>query len=286
MESKVKIVLIAGLTNGKIVYDYFNKNKFVDLALTITYEDTFSNKPRFVNFSNHDKILKTSSANNQLNLIKSIAPDYIFVIGWSELLSEELLNTPKKGTIGFHPSILPFDRGRSVIAWQLEEGYKKSGVSMFYYNNIPDAGDIIAIEKYNIDETDYVNDILDKCDSAIYSLIHAYFPLIRNELAPRKKQDINEGSFRRLRKDIDSIINWNESSKNIYNKIRAISYPYPGAFFYEENQKITVWSSEIINDFKYGIYEKAGTKICELYDQSLVYKTKDGFIRLIKWKKN
>lgn len=286
MENKVKIVLIAGLTNGKIIYDYFKKNKYVDLCLTITYLDSLSNKPRFIKFDDESKIIKTDAANNHIETIEKVAPDYIFVTGWSELLNEELLKIPKKGTIGFHPSILPYDRGRSVIAWQLEEDYKESGVSMFYYNNIPDAGDIIAIEKFKIEETDYVNDILDKCDLAIYSLVHAYFPLLRNELAPRKKQDLNQGNFRRLRKDIDSLINWNKTSRTIYNKIRAISQPYPGAFFYEDNQKITVWASEIIEDFKFGINEKPGTKICELYDQSLIYKTKDGFIRFIKWKKD
>jgi methionyl-tRNA formyltransferase len=285
MENKVKIVLIAGLTNGKILYDYFKKNKHVDLCLVITFLDTFSNKPRFVTFEENYNILKTDFANKHIAQIKALQPDYIFVTGWSELLSEELLSIPKNGTIGFHPSILPQDRGRSVIAWQLEEGYQESGVTMFYYNNIPDAGDIIAIEKFKIEETDYVNDILDKCDLAIYSLIHAYFPLLRNDLAPRRIKNLNEGNFRRLRKDIDSEINWNSTSKSIYNKIRAISKPYPGAFFYNNNEKITVWASEVIIDFPFGKNEKPGTKICEFYDNSLIYRTRDGCIRIKSWEK-
>jgi methionyl-tRNA formyltransferase len=285
MDNQVKIVLIGGLTNGKIVYDYFKKNKFVDLSLTITYADSLSNKPRFSPFENDENIIKTDFANNHIDKIKSIQPDYIFVVGWSELLSDELLQIPKKGTIGFHPSILPQDRGRSVIAWQLEEGYQESGVTMFYYNNIADAGDIIGIEKYKVEETDYVNDLLDKCDLAIYSLIHAYFPLLRNGLAPRRIQDLNDGNFRRLRKDIDSIINWHSTSKAIYDKIRAVSKPYPGAFFYENNHKIIAWSAEIVEGFAFGISQEPGTKICEFYDNSLLYRTRDGFIRIKSWEK-
>ena len=65
--------------------------------------------------------------------------------------------------------------------------------------------------------------------------MRAYFPLLRQGRAPRRKQDLNEGSFRRLRTDQDSIINWDECLC-CYKKVRAISKPYPGAN--RENSKI------------------------------------------------
>jgi methionyl-tRNA formyltransferase len=283
MKNKVKVVLIAGLTNGQLVYDYFKKNKFVDLCLTITYKDEFVEKPRHVIFNNDEKIIKTDFANNHITEIKSLNPDFIFVVGWSELLNLELINIPSKGTIGFHPSILPMDRGRSVIAWQIEEDYKLSGVTMFYYSEIADAGDIIAIERYKIEQTDYVEHVLNKCDSAIYSLIRAYFPLLRKGIQLRKKQILNDGNFRRLRTDYDSVINWELTSREIYNKIRAISKPYPGAFFIENDRKIKIWSSIILDDFGFGKELAPGSKVCELFDKSMIYKTRDGFLRITSW---
>jgi len=278
----IKVVFIGGLTNGKIVYNYLVKNKFVDLLMTITYPDTVD-KPRFVKFPNNSKIIKSEKANDKLNIIKQLKPDYIFVAGWSELLTNEILNVPVKGTIGFHPSKLPNDRGRSVLAWQIEDGYSETALSMFYYNEIPDEGDIIASEPIKIEVNDYINDVLDKVDAATYNLMYAYFPLLRNDRAPRKKQNLNEGNFRRLRKEIDSIIDWNKNSNAIYNKIRAISRPYPGARGLIDKIQYTVWESEVVDTFPFGENEAPGTLIAKLYDNSLIVKTRDSFLRVLKY---
>ena len=278
----IKVVFIGGLTNGKIVYNYLVKNKFVDLLMTITYPDTVD-KPRFVKFPNNSKVIKSEKANDKLNIIKQLKPDYIFVAGWSELLTNEILNIPVKGTIGFHPSKLPNDRGRSVLAWQIEDGYSETALSMFYYNEIPDEGDIIASEPIKIEVNDYINDVLDKVDAATYNLMYAYFPLLRNDRAPRKKQNLNEGNFRRLRKEIDSIIDWNKNSNAIYNKIRAISSPYPGARGLIDKIQYTVWESEVVDTFPFGENEAPGTLIAKLYDNSLIVKTRDSFLRVLKY---
>lgn len=79
----------------------------------------------------------------------------------------------------FHPAKLPFDRGRSVLAWQIEDGYTETSLTMFKYSDYPDGGDILAQETIAIASNDYINDILDKVDAASLNLIRAYFPLLR-----------------------------------------------------------------------------------------------------------
>ncbi|MGM0408660.1 MAG: methionyl-tRNA formyltransferase [Bacteroidota bacterium] len=282
---KMNVVFIGGLTNGKIVYDYLSKNRFVDLKLAITYPDD-CNKPRHIKFSDDKKIIKTYSANEKIELITELNPDLIVVAGWSELLSNELINIPKKGTIGFHPSKLPKDKGRSVLAWQMEEGYTETALTMFYYCDIPDGGDIIGQEKIFISKDDYINDVLNKVDEATYNLMHAYFPLLRQNKITAQKQDNTNSNFRRLRKEKDDIINWNKTSLEVYNKIRAISNPYPGAvFFDEENNKCKVWKAEIIENFNYGQSAPQGTIVAKLYNNSLIFKTKDSYILIVEWEK-
>jgi methionyl-tRNA formyltransferase len=210
-------------------------------------------------------------------------PDYIFVAGWSELLSPELINIPLKGTIGFHPAKLPFDRGRSVVAWQIEEGYTESALTMFYYNDFPDGGDIIAQEYFKIEKNDYLIDVLRKINNATYNLIHAYFPLIRLGKVTRKKQQLDEGNFRRLRKTVDSQIDWNQNSENIYNKIRAISKPYPGAETLLNEKHMKIWKAEILKHFPFGKTERHGIIVASLYDNSLIIKTRNGFIRILEY---
>ncbi|GHU19752.1 formyl transferase [Spirochaetia bacterium] len=277
----IKIVFIGGLSNGAIVCNYLQNNKHVDLQLIITYPDTFT-YPR-MEIINGQNIIKTSEANTQLENIRQLKPDYIFVAGWSELLSEELLIIPTKGTIGFHPSKLPFNRGRSVVAWQIEDGYEETALTMFYYNNIPDNGDIIAQELIPIEKNDYCNDVLEKIDKAIYNLMYAYFPLIRLGKAPRKEQILEEGNFRRLRKKSDSQIEWNQNSEKIYNKIRAISKPYPGAETILNNQKMKIWKADILHDFPFGKDLSPGNLIASLHDKTMIVKTKDGFIHILEY---
>lgn len=279
---KIHAVFIGGLTNGKIVYEYLKSNKFVDLVLAITYTDDYTGA-RFIQFENADTIFKVGTVKNHIDFIKDLKPDVIFVAGWSELIPEEILNIPPMGVIGFHPARLPNDRGRSVIAWQIEDGYTETALTMFKYSVYPDGGDILAQERIVIEETDYINDVLDKIDNATYNIMKAYFPLLRQGLLVGNKQDLSQGNFRRLRGEKDSVINWNSPVKLIYNKIRAISHPYPGAFTELNKKRLRIWRSEILSDFSLFQNVKCGTLVATCCDNSLIVKARDGYIRITEY---
>jgi methionyl-tRNA formyltransferase len=278
----INVIFIGGLTNGKIVFDYLNTNKFVQLSLVITYPND-SDKPRHINFPDENYIIKDDKANNHIETILKLKPNLIIVAGWSELLDDRILSSPKMGVIGFHPSKLPLDRGRSVIAWQIEDGYTETALTMFYYNDIPDGGEIIGQSLITIEENDYVSDILNKMDKATTNLIRAYFPLIRIGKAPKKMQSINDGNFRRLRTDADSFIDWNSNRIVIYNKIRAISHPYPGAIGILKGIKYKILKAEILKNFPISLNCKNGDIIATLIDKSIIVKCKDGFIRILEY---
>lgn len=280
--SNLNVVFIGGLTNGKIVYSYLKKNKYVKLCLIITYPDDY-NGIRHIPFEELDVTIKSGTLNGYEDRILNLKPDIIIVAGWSELIPNVILNCPTYGVVGFHPSKLPYDRGRSVLAWQIEDGYKEIALTMFRYCDYPDGGDILAQEKIRVDNNDYISDILDKIDSATKNMMYAYFPLLRQGLLIVRPQDLTEGSFRRLRNDGDSLIDWNKNSVTIYNKIRAISHPYPGAITTINNRLMRVWRSEIMEDFFMDCSASPGTLIATCFDDSLIIKTKDSFIRIIDY---
>ncbi len=282
MSNTIKVVFIGGLTNGKIVYDYLKANKYVDLRLAITYQEGFTGA-RYDRLPDDDIVLRTGTVKGSEESIKGLNPDLIFVAGWSELIPDSVLAVPAMGCIGFHPAKLPLDRGRSVLAWQIEDGNKETGLTMFKYTDYPDGGDILAQEIIPIRHEDYINDILDKIDEATYNIMRAYFPLLRTGRLVAKKQNLEDGSFHRLRGERDSLINWNKNKEDIYNKIRAISHPYPGAFTELDGKRILVWKSEEIAEMPFGQNEKPGTLVARLYDNSLVFKTRDGFLRITEW---
>lgn len=277
--TKLKIAFIGGMTDGMVVYEYLSSNPHAEVGLVITYPDQ-SNIPRHIDFPNEDKVVKNGDANDSLEAIKSYSPDLIFVAGWSQLLRKEILDCPPLGVIGFHPSKLPLDRGRSVLAWQIEEGYKESAVSMFYYTDIPDGGDIIAQERIFIEPNDYLNDVLDKVDEACFNLMRSYFPLIRMGKSPRRAQSINEGNFRRLRTSRDSQINWNANKEFIFNKVRAISRPYPGAEGWVNDKKYRIYKANALKDFPYGNELDVGQIVASLYDKSFIVRCRNGFLHV------
>lgn len=278
----LKTVFIGGLTNGRIVYNYLKENKNVSLCLSITYPDEYTGA-RHVAFENNDNVIKSLTIKDSIQKIRDLNPDIIFVAGWSELIPTELLNIPPMGVIGFHPAKLPYDRGRSVLAWQIADGYTETALTMFKYTNYPDGGDILAQERIIIENSDYIDDVLDKIDEATLNIMKAYFPLLRQGLLVAQKQDLSAGNFRRLRGENDSLINWDSPAKVIYDKIRAISHPYPGAQTSIENKTIYVWRSEILKDFPLGKDAHPGTLIAKCYDNSLIIKTRDGFIHITEW---
>ena len=73
--------------------------------------------------------------------------------------------------LNFHPSLLPKDRGRSVLAWQIEEGYTETALSMFYITKGVDDGDIIAQNRIKILKSDTIKNILNKCNIETSKLI-------------------------------------------------------------------------------------------------------------------
>lgn len=275
----MRVAFIGGLTNGRIVYDYLQCNKHVDLVMAVTHPDDPS-RARYAEFPDADMLIRSVRANDYVAELRAADPDLIIVAGWSELLNPELLAIPSMGVIGFHPSRLPENKGRSVLAWQIEEGYTQTALTMFYYNDMPDGGDIIAQETISIAPDDYINDVLDKVDGATYNLMYAYFPLLRQGKAPRKRQDPTQGTFRRLRKDRDSLIDWNQPSEHICNKIRAVSHPYPGAWGWIDNVKVRIWRGEVCRNFSYGHDVLPGTVVARLYDGTRIIRTRDGFIRI------
>lgn len=287
-ESKI-VSLIFGDEGGEELINYFFNNRYVKVSLIITSSPNINKYIKWKRYSRYLKLNKTkliidSNLINQKEKLIACKPDFIFVNGWSKLIDDTLISIPKEGMIGFHPSILPNDRGRSVIAWQIEEGYSETGVTMFYYNSVPDGGDIIACEKIKIKDNDYLIDVLDKMQKATINLLKSYFPLLRKGIRIRQKQEISEGNFRRLRNDDDSIINWKSNSIEIYNKIRAISYPYPGAILRYENKSVRVWQSTIVESDS--LFSLTGDcvvgQVCmKLKDNNYLIKCKDGrFIRI------
>lgn len=213
--------------------------------------------------------------------IKEIAPDYIFVIGFSQLVKKEIIDSAKKGVIGFHPTPLPKMRGRAAIVWQILLGVKETKCSMFFIDEGMDSGDILGQENYVISESDYAFDVHKKLESAFEKLSKRVLQEIIDGSISPIKQNHNEATYLLKRSPDDGLIDWNKSISDIHLLIRATSRPYPGAFaFYDGTHKIVIWRADILKNDKYfGL----NGQIAEISDEYIDVVCKDGILRIIEF---
>jgi len=211
-----------------------------------------------------------------INRIKEDMPDMIIQVAWSQIIKDEILKIPPKGAIGFHASLLPKNRGGSPVNWTIINGEKSWGTTMFYMEPGVDSGDIIAQKRFDIAPEDTCKTVYDSVTQKNIEMLEEFLPLLEAGAAPRIKQDESKSTWLKRRKPEDGIIDWNRSVQDLYNWVRALTRPYPGAFSYYEGKKLFVWEAKF-TDKQTDI--KPGT-IISANDSGIEVATADGVIML------
>ena len=198
-------------------------------------------------------LVKSSHINNAecISAIKSHDIDWLFIIGWSQIANKELLNTPNKGCIGIHPTLLPIGRGRAAIPWAIIKGLNKTGVTMFKLEEGVDTGDVIAQREIPLSNQSNATWLYEEVNKAHVDIIKSSFHDIANGTAQLHKQDESRATIWEGRKPEDGLINLDGSVFEADALVRATTKPYPGAFYFDDNNnKIIVWEASIdeIND--------------------------------------
>lgn len=200
--------------------------------------------------TNHVPVYVADKVNDKktVNVIKSWKPDLIVVSGWYHIIKEEILGIPPKGIIGLHSSLLPRYRGGAPLVWQLINGEKSAGITLFYMEQGTDTGDIIGQKEVVIEEDDDIGTLYEKVGKKGIVLLKEYIPQIANDCAPRKKQvGIEKHRIYSQRKKEDGRIDWLKSPIDIYNFVRAQTKPYPGAFSIYDGCQISIWKCRIVH---------------------------------------
>ncbi|NVN89219.1 MAG: formyltransferase [Desulfuromonadales bacterium] len=187
----------------------------------------------------------TSDINLPANVerVRALAPDFIFSFYYRTMIKQELLEIPKAGAANLHGSLLPRYRGRVPINWAVINGETETGATLHYMVAKPDAGDIIDQERIEIFFTDSAHDVFAKVTDAAVTLLSRAWPLLRAGTASRTPMDLTSGSYFGGRKPADGQISWKKNAREIYNLIRGVTHPYPGAFTYCEGTKVYIWQS-------------------------------------------
>jgi methionyl-tRNA formyltransferase len=181
-----------------------------------------------------------------LKVLERLAPDLIIVVGWSQLLGAEALRLPRLGCIGLHTSLLPRHRGRAPIPWAIIKGLGRSGITLFYLTPGVDDGDIIDQRTFYITLHDTAQSVYGKAVQAGIELMLENLPLLAAGRAPRHPQDGRLADYWPRRRPEDGLIDWQRPALQIYDLIRGVTRPYPGAFTHHGGRKLIIWSAKLL----------------------------------------
>lgn len=176
--------------------------------------------------------------------IRALGPALIFSFYYRHMLSPELLALAPLGAFNMHGSLLPRYRGRAPINWAILHGETQTGVSLHVMTRRADAGDIIDQEPVPIGARDTARIVFDRVTQAARIVLARNLAALKQGTAPRRAQDEAQASYFGGRKPEDGQILWSLSATRIFDLIRAVTHPYPGAFTLAQGRRLFVWWAE------------------------------------------
>ena len=254
----MRTILIGAVDSTKIALEILVKHGAPPLALFTLPLSKSSRHSDYVDLepvaAKHGvPILPATNINKPevLEQIRSLEPDYIFVIGWSQICRQEFLSIPKIGCIGCHPAAIPENRGRGVIPWTILQGCSETGISLFWLDEGVDSGDIIVQENFPVAPDETATTLYKKHGYYLEKILNeAVASLVAGKIT-RIAQDHSQASYCAKRTPDEGFIDWNLPAESIWTLIRAVTKPYPGAFTFYKGNKLVIWEADYVGEAPY-----------------------------------
>jgi len=220
-------------------------------------------------------------ANQQWSsLWESTMVDLMFVVNWRYLIPSNVYLRPRLGTFVFHDSLLPEYRGFSPTVWAIINGEDHTGVTLFKIAEEVDAGDIVDQERVPIGPDDTIAVVIERVTQTYLDLLERNLDDLINGTVRLYPQDHSRATYTCKRIPEGNRIDWAASSESIYNLVRAVSVPYPGAYTYLSGRKMRVWSARRVTNVRRYVGRVPGRVIEVRPGEGAVVLTGDGALLL------
>jgi len=230
--------------SGRVYLDEFCNNNSIDLVK--------------IDHVNDDDVI---------NVIKKYNLDWLFIIGWSQIANKRLLNTPRSGVLGMHPTLLPKGRGRASIPWAIIKGLEETGVTLFKLDEGVDTGPILSQYKIPLTNSTTATELYTSVSNAHVNLITGIIPKMLNESIKLQEQNNSYATEWEGRSPKDGEIDLKGSVLTAERLVRATTKPYPGAFIIINDKKHIVWNARLASE----------------RSENLCLEFKDGLLECFEW---
>jgi methionyl-tRNA formyltransferase len=231
------------------------------------------------------KYLRHENINSEefIDIIKGFNCDLFVSMSFNQIFKSKIINLPKYKAINCHAGKLPYYRGRNVLNWALINDESEFGITVHFIDEGIDTGDIIAQEVYPIDDDDSYASLLAKayfgCADLLYASIRKFLngPVIglpQSEIHPT-------GFYCSQRKSGDEFLDWRQTSREIFNFVRALSSPGPQARAFINNHEIKINKVALLKHAPE--YKCIVGAVIHKDIQGLLVKTSDSFVLLVEY---
>lgn len=177
--------------------------------------------------------------------------DLMFSVNWRYIIPPAVYERARLGAYVFHDSLLPAYRGFSPTVWAIINGEDLTGVTLFEMVQDFDAGQIIGQQRVPIGPDDTIAMVLEQVTEAYLQLLERHLPDLRDGTAALTPQDESRVTYTCKLLPEDYRINWHDSTGTIYNLIRAVTAPYPGAHTTLNGQALRIWGARRLAEKAY-----------------------------------
>jgi len=253
-----------------------------------------------VRYDSKDETLKDHAKRNNIDYIKhknvnsdefiSAVEKYkcdLFVsMSFNQIFKSKIINLTKYKIINCHAGKLPFYRGRNVLNWVLINDEQEFGITVHFVDEGIDTGDIILQKTFNISDQDNYGTLLEKayieCPNILYKAVLLFK---KGKIKSYKQNRISPLGFYCVeRKKGDEILDWNQTSREIFNFVRAISKPGPSAKTFINKKEIKINKVELVDNapkYRSIIGAVIGTSPVDF-----TVKTKDSYVKVTEYEFN
>jgi methionyl-tRNA formyltransferase len=282
-------VTVFGVKDTTLEIIEYIQNKICNIDLIVTINNEVLSNNHVAGFSElasigekyNIKVFESDSYALKDKRCKEFFENNVFDIGismgWQRLMPNDVLDKFSFGIFGFHGSCgyLPHGRGRSPLNWSIVQGAKRFILNLFQYDAEADSPNIFAKDMFEINPFDTIRTLQYKQLISARVLIKGLMEAYGTGKIPINQESKDFDSWYEKRTPDDGKIDFKQKTYEIYNLIRGVTCPFPGAFAYIDKNKITIWKAypfDGIMDFS----EYSLGEVVEIFDKNILIRTLDG----------
>jgi len=176
--------------------------------------------------------------------LAELRPDAMIVVGYGQIIPQNVIDLAPLGVINVHASLLPELRGAAPIQWSIARGYKTTGVTTMRIDAGLDTGDILLQWETPIQPDETALELSARmAEAGADLLIETLAEMVGGSIRPRA-QDNDRATWAPIIRKEDGRIDWSRPAQQIHDLIRGFQ-PWPGAHTEFRGQSIHLWRSRV-----------------------------------------